>query len=165
MNTTRLAVPSRPSATLFNARPCRPVRRRHAMTFALALSLSVSSAQYSIDWFKIAGGGGTSTGVVFSVTSTIGQFDPGVTMTNGAYSLSVWALPAVVQTADVPTLHVTNAAAGFATIWWTPPTPSFVLQSADSLSPTNWVNAPSGTNNPASVPATLPTRFYRLVKP
>ena len=30
---------------------------------------------------------------------------------------------------------------------------------------TNWVNAPSGTNHPATVPATLPARFYRLLKP
>lgn len=57
------------------------------------------------------------------------------------------------------------AAPGFATIWWIPATPDFTLQSTDSLSPTNWVSAPSGTNNPATVPATLPARFYRLFKP
>ena len=110
--------------------------------------LSTARAQtYSIDWFKIAGGGGTST--------------------NGVYAVSggFWALPNLVPTPGTPTLHVTSAAPGFATIWWTPPTPGFTLQSTDSLSPTNWVNAPSGTNNPATVPATLPTRFYRLYKP
>jgi len=48
--------------------------------------------------------------------------------------------------------------------WWTPSTPGYTLQSTDSLSPTNWVNAPSGTNNPATVPATLPAGFYRLIK-
>ena len=46
-----------------------------------------------------------------------------------------------------------------------PTTPGFVLQSTDGLAPTNWVNAPSGTSNPATVPATLPARFYRLFKP
>jgi hypothetical protein len=51
------------------------------------------------------------------------------------------------------------------TLSLTPPTPGLVLQSTDSLSPTNWVNAPSGTNNPATVPASLPARFYRLFKP
>lgn len=63
---------------------------------------------------------------------------------------------------------VTNtgvAAPGFATIRWTPPTPGFTLQSTDNFSPTNWINAPSGTNNPAIVPAPLPARFYRLFKP
>ena len=39
------------------------------------------------------------------------------------------------------------------------------LQFTASLSPTNWVNAPSGTDNPATVPVTLPIRFYRLFKP
>ncbi len=43
--------------------------------------------------------------------------------------------------------------------------PGFTLQSTHSLLPTNWMHTPSGTNNPAIVPATLPTRFYRLLKP
>ena len=86
-------------------------------------------------------------------------------MTNGPCSLvgGFWALPTLAQKPGAPTLHITNAAPGFATIWWTPPTPGFTLQSTDSLSPTNWVNAPSGTNNPATGPATLATRFYRAV--
>jgi hypothetical protein len=46
-----------------------------------------------------------------------------------------------------------------------PRSPDLTLQSTDSLSPTNWVNAASGTNNPATVPATLPARFYRLNQP
>ncbi len=62
------------------------------------------------------------------------------------------------------TLHIINAAPVLATVWRKPPRPSFALQSTDSPSPTNWVNAPSGTNNPATVPATLPARFYRLAK-
>ena len=87
-------------------------------------------------------------------------------MTDGPYSLigGLWALPTLVQTPGAPTLHITNAALGFGTIWWTPATPGFVLQSTDSLSPANWINAPSGTNNPAIVPATVPARFYRLCK-
>jgi hypothetical protein len=70
---------------------------------------------------------------------------------------------ALVFPGGVTRLATTNpiGAPGFATIWWTPPTPGLVLQSTDSLSPTNWTNAPSGTNNPA----TLPARCYRLFKP
>jgi hypothetical protein len=75
-----------------------------------------------------------------------------------------WVLPTLVQTPDAPTLHIANGDPGFATIWWTPPTPGFTLQSTDSLSPTNWFNAPSGTNNPTPIPATVPARFYRLIK-
>ncbi len=63
-------------------------------------------------------------------------------MTNGPFSLTggFWAL--LLQAPGGLTLHITNAASGFATR----------------------VDAPSGTNNPATVPATLPTRFYRLFK-
>jgi hypothetical protein len=122
---------------------------------------------YSIDWHTIDGGGGTSTGSVYSVTGTIGQPDAGGPMTNGQYSVTggFWALPTAVQTPNAPTLTIFPSTPGSATISWTPNTPGFVLQETLSLSPTNWVNALSGTNNPIVVPATLPTKFYRLFKP
>ena len=140
--------------------------KQTVISLSLGLMASAALAQYNLDWFKIAGGGGTSTGGVFCVSGTIGQSDAGGPMTNGQYSVTggFWALPVLVQTPDAPTLFLTNVAPGFVTIWWTPPTPGFTLQSTESLSPTNWVNAPSGTNNPATIPATLPARFYRLFK-
>ena len=46
-----------------------------AATFAMLLGASAQS--YSIDWYKVSGGGGTSTGGVFSVSGTIGQPDAG----------------------------------------------------------------------------------------
>ena len=136
------------------------------LSLFLGLTATAALAQYSLDWYKIAGGGGTSTGGVFCVSGTIGQPDAGGPMTNGQYSVigGFWALPMLVQTPDAPTLFLTNAAPGFVSLWWTPPTPGFMLQSTESLSPTNWVDAPSGTNNPATVQATLPARFYRLFK-
>jgi hypothetical protein len=132
----------------------------------LAAVVIAHAQSYSIDWFKIAGGGGPSTSSVYSLSGTIGQPDAGGPMTNGPYSLvgGFWVLPIAVQTPGAPTLHITNAAPGIATIWWAPSAPGFTLQLTDRLSPTNWVNAPSGTNNPASVSATLPARFYRLLK-
>ena len=39
----------------------------------LALQSSAFAQTYSIDWYKVAGGGGTSTGGVYSVSGTIGQ--------------------------------------------------------------------------------------------
>ena len=51
------------------------------------MSANVAYAQtYSIDWSTIDGGGGTSTGGVYSVSGTIGQPDAGGPMTNGQYS-------------------------------------------------------------------------------
>ena len=167
MRPLRPVAASRQSAAPFGNSHRRFPKHRYAVVFAFAFSLISALAQYSVDWFKIAGGGGTSTGGVFSVSGTIGQPDAGGVLTNGPYALTggFWALPELVQTPDAPTLHVTNAAPGFATIWWTPSTPGLVLQSSDSLSPPNWGNAPSGTNNPTTVPATLPARFFRLFRP
>jgi hypothetical protein len=39
------------------------------------------------------------------------------------------------------------------------------LQESLSLSPANWTNSPSGATNPTTGPATLQTKFYRLLKP
>ena len=130
-------------------------------------ALANRAQTYSIDWHKVAGGGGASSNGQYAVSGTIGQPDASRTMTGGSYSLigGFWSLFSVVQTPGAPTLQITNAAPGFATIWWTPPTPGFTLQSTDSLSPTNWVNAPTGPTNPATVPVTLPAKFYRLFKP
>ena len=140
------------------------------LLFTLILSASVltASAQtYSIDWFKIAGGGGTSTGGVYSVSGTIGQPDAGGPMTNGQYSITggFWVLPTAVQGTNAPMLTIIPAGGGQAAISWTPATPGFVLQETWALSPANWTNSPSGTTNPIVVPATVPSKFYRLSKP
>ncbi len=137
-------------------------------TLVLCATAGAANAQsYAIDWFTIDGGGGTSTGDVYSVSGTIGQPDAGGPMTNGPYAVTggFWALPGVVQTAGAPTLAIVPAAPGFALLSWTPNMPGFVLQETLRLSPTNWVSAASGATNPVTVPATLATRFYRLLKP
>ena len=132
------------------------------------LGVSTARAQYSIDWFKIAGGGGTSTGGVYAVSGTVGQPDAGEPLTNGQYSVTggFWALPTVVQTAGAPTLTIAHGPlSGQAAISWTPNTPGFVLQQSGSLSPGNWTDSASGATNPIVVPGTGPAKFYRLLKP
>jgi hypothetical protein len=81
---------------------------------------SVNYAQsYSIDWYKISGGGGTSTGGVYSVNGTIGQPDAGGPMTGGSYSLTggFWALISVAQTPGAPTLYISHSG-NAVTIYW-----------------------------------------------
>ena len=51
---------------------------RPAMLLLLGLLPFAASAQYRIDWHTIDGGGGTSTGGVYSLTGTIGQPDADV---------------------------------------------------------------------------------------
>ena len=133
----------------------------------LLLALPRLDAQsYTIDWSTIDGGGGTSTGGVYAVSGTIGQPDAGA-MTGGQYFLigGFWGLYAV-QTPGAPLLSIVPATPGWARISWTPTnSPGFVLQLTPSLTPPAWIDAPSGATNSVVVPATLPARFYRLLKP
>jgi hypothetical protein len=133
----------------------------------LFLSSHAYAQSYSIGWFTIDGGGGTSTGGVYSVSETIGQPDAGGPMTNGQYSVigGFWTLPTAIQVTGAPTLTIVPAAPGQATLSWAPNTPGFVLQETWVLSPANWTNSVSGTANPITVPAVVPTKFYRLFKP
>lgn len=64
-----------------------------------------------------------------------------------------------------PVLAIVRAPTGEATISWSPATTGFVLQETWSLSSPNWTNSPSGSTNPATVPATMSTKFYRLFHP
>lgn len=136
--------------------------RSFVASLALVVFAIIGHAQnYAIPWHTLDGGG------VFSVCGTLGQPDAGGPMSGGHFSVTggFWALPQVVQTPDAPTLTVTPASPGFATLSWTPATPGFVLQETVSLSPPNWTNAPSGATHPVTVPATFPTKFFRLFNP
>jgi hypothetical protein len=133
----------------------------------LSLPTPARAQSYSIDWFTIDGGGGTSTGGVYAVSGTIGQPDASQqTMTGGNYLLTggFWSLIAV-QTPGAPLLTIVPFAPGQATVSWSPNTPGFVLQESLSLSPPAWTNSPSGPTNPITVPATLPAKFFRLFTP
>jgi hypothetical protein len=139
----------------------------------LVLTVCLGNAQnYSIDWFTIDGGGGTSTGGVYSVTGTIGQTDPG-TQSGGQFSLTggFWSLPAVVQTPGGPRLNITLTPTNTAIISWPSPSIDFVLQqTSDSLVSLNWSNvgivpADNGTIKYVVVAGPTGSRFYRLFKP
>ena len=135
--------------------------------FALLLPLAVNAQNYSLDWHTIDGGGGTSTGGVYTVRGTIGQPDANVQqMAGGNYALSggFWSIFAV-QMAGAPALTIVPDSPGFARVFWTPATPGYVLQEALVLSPPAWTNSPSGATNPIVVPAVGPTKYYRLKKP
>jgi len=137
-------------------------------TLAMLASASVSGAQnYSVSWFKIAGGGGASTNGPYSLSGTIGQYDAGGPMTNGQYSVTggFWALPTAVQVGGAPTLKIVPVGPGQVTISWSPNAPGYWLQETLSLSPTNWIASASGSTNPVTVPTTLPAKYYRLFKP
>jgi hypothetical protein len=137
----------------------------------LAGSQAALQAQsYSIDWYKIAGGGGTSTGGAYQVSGTIGQPDAGA-MSGGNYSLTggFWSLIAVVQTAGLPTLTVTHSGNGIIVSWPSAST-GFVLQQNGNLATGSWTPAngftvsDDGTNKSITITSPTGNLFFRLSK-
>ena len=87
-----------------------------------------TGGNYDLSWFTIDGGGGTSTGGVYSVSGTIGQPDAGGPMSGGNYSLTggFWSLISVVQAAGLPNLRITHSGNSVVVSW--PDTGSYTLQ-------------------------------------
>ncbi len=123
-----------------------------------------SGQSYSVDWYKISGGGGTSTGSVYTVTGTIGQPDAGGAMTGGNYSLSggFWSLYAV-QTPGAPLLTIISHAGNQAVISWDPSVSGWTLQTNNNLATGSWGNyAGTIVNNTTTNSPTRGNLFFRL---
>ena len=130
------------------------------------------SQSYFVDWYKIAGGGGTSTGGVYQVSGTIGQPDASGAMSGGNYSVTggFWSLINVVQTPGLPNLLIVPNGANSVKILW-PNTGSYTLQQNGNLATTNtWVTSGFAITNGYGtnfVTITPPTGnlFFRLKNP
>ena len=128
------------------------------------------SQQYSIEWYKVSGGGSTSAGGVFTVSGTIGQPDAGGPMTGGNFSLTggFWSLYAV-QTPGAPVLSIKLTTTNTAQVYWASPSTGYNLQVNTNLATANWV-APAesvtdnGTIKYIIVNPPSGKRFYRLNK-
>jgi len=139
----------------------------------LCVPLTASAQNYSIDWFTIDGGGGTSSGGSYSVSGTIGQPDAGVS-SGGNYTLvgGFWGIIAAVPMPGSPELFITrDLVSGAVTVQWPNPSTGFALQeNADLNNPVGWANVSAtpvlvGTNRTVTVPSPLGNRFYRLRNP
>ena len=133
--------------------------------FVLGAQAQIS---YSIDWFKVSGGGGTSTGGVYSVSGTIGQPDASGAVTGGNYSLTggFWSLFAV-QTPGAPVLSIQLTSTNTAIVYWPSPSTGFNLQVSTNLVTTNWVTAAETVSDNGSIRFILVNPhtgncFYRL---
>jgi hypothetical protein len=140
---------------------------------ALLLPAAASAQSYSIDWYKISGGGGmNSTGGVYSVSGTIGQHDAGGPMTGGNYSVTggFWALYAV-QTPGAPLLSIVRTTTNTVAVFWPSPSTGWTLQqNTNGIATVNWSNAPGtiqddGTTKTLIVNPPTGNRFYRLKSP
>lgn len=128
-----------------------------------AAQIALRAQQYSIDWYKIAGGGGTSTGGGFSVTGTIGQPDASGAMTGGNYSLTggFWSLYAV-QTPGAPLLTITFVG-NQAVVSWDSSITGWTLQTNDNLTTPTWGNFLGNVvNNSVTNSPSKGNVFFRL---
>jgi hypothetical protein len=132
----------------------------------LPFSFRASAQSYSINWYKVAGGGGTSTNGQYAISGTIGQHDASTAMSGGNYSLTggFWSLYAV-QTPGAPILTITYAN-NQAIVSWSPSVTGWTLQTNSNIGTTNWVNF-SGTvvNNTVTNSPPKGMLFFRLVHP
>jgi hypothetical protein len=136
------------------------------MLFVLAANSA--RAQYSISWYKIAGGGGTSSNGQYVVSGTIGQHDAGGPLTGQGYSLTggFWSLISVVQTVGSPALIVTHSGNNV-TVSWPSPSAGFVLQQISDLTKTNWATSgysifDDGTTKSITIASPTGNLFFRL---
>jgi hypothetical protein len=125
-------------------------------------------AQYSIDWFTVDGGGGTSSVGLYEISGSIGQPDAGsVGAGNYVIEGGFWTDLEAVPEPGPPGLAIELVSPGSALITWPAPSTSYVLQQNTSLTTTNWVAV---TNPPIvvhgemqiTVSPTVGNRYYRL---
>jgi len=134
------------------------------------LAVRATAQIYSIDKFTIDGGGGTSTGGVYSVSGTIGQPDASGPLSGGTYTLvgGFWALPGAVQTPGAPLLSVESLGGNNVRVFWPLPATGFVLDQSLTVtgawSQVAFPYATNATHISVTVPA-VGSKFHRLRKP
>ena len=144
--------------------------KRVVVCFCALLPAACLASPYLIDWYKVAGGGGTSTGGSYSVSGTIGQHDAGARMTGGNYSLTggFWALITVTQTPGAPTLYVSHAGSAV-TVYWQAVSGWSLQQNNNLALPAGWSVNSSWTNsngtNYLNVTSPAGNLFFRLSNP
>ena len=143
---------------------------KNLLFLLLLLAVVEAGAQpYSVDWHKIAGGGGTSTGGTYQVSGTIGQPEAGGALSGGHYSVTggFWSLISVVQMPGVPNLIIVHNGPNSVKILW-PATGTYTLQQNSNLTvPTGWTTSGFAITNGfgtnfCTITAPVGKLFFRL---
>ena len=142
------------------------------MSFLLALHSRDAKAQaFELDRFTIDGGGGTSTGIVYAVSGTIGQPDASGALIGGGFTLvgGFWDMSSVVQTPGAPLLRIELMGGGMARIFWPRPGAGYVLDATTTLanqaanSGWNPVSFPYQTNS-TQISVTVPAQGHQAYR-
>jgi hypothetical protein len=149
------------------------MRTKRILSLAALLvgSQALLGQNFTLNWYKVVGGGGASTGGTYQVSGTIGQPDASGAMSGGQYSVTggFWSLFAV-QTPGAPYLWVMRTATNTVCVWWAVSSTSWQLQATTNLVPTGsvWTGRAYVTNGANCVYIESPpsgNRFYRLYNP
>jgi hypothetical protein len=139
--------------------------------FILSLAMTTRGQTYSIDWFTIDGGGGTSSGGAYSLSGTIGQPDAG-RMSGGNFTLEggFWGIIAAVQTQGSPFLRIFLTTTNTVVVAWPTAATGFSLEQNGNVAAPGWVtvtNTPSvvGSEYQLTVNPPIGNKFYRLRSP
>ena len=137
---------------------------------SLAGSTADAPTNYSVDWFTLDGGGGTSTNGQFVVSGTVGQSDAG-RLTGDGFSVEggFWGVLLVVHTPGAPSLFIRMVGNDAAVVSWPLPATGWNLQQSTHLAQSNWTTPPEtvcddGTNKFILIKPVGANRFFRLWK-
>ena len=139
------------------------------LVFAFASALLATAQNYSVGWFTVDGGGGTSAGGVYSVSGTVGQPDPGPLLTGGHFTVAggFWVFE------DAPQLRIRQDGLNVIISWPNPSTGYILQQTTQLASPPGaivWTDVAlvptvDGLEKSVTTPASTGHRFFRLKRP
>ena len=132
-----------------------------------------AGAQTNITWQTADGGGGLSTGGIYSLDGTIGQPDGNDAVQGGVYEVQggFWALIQLVQTAGAPALRMVGISSASVTLAWpVAGAEGFQLQRSSSLVDSGWIGVPGtpvvvGAEYHLTTEPVVVKHYYRLHKP
>ena len=138
--------------------------------FLLAATAASGQPSYTIDWWKIAGGGGLSTGGTYTAGGSIGQSDVAAA-SGGNFTVvsGFWGMVATVQTSNAPLLSMTRTITNTIMLSWPSASPGWGPRHTFDLGTANWVTPPEavgddGTNRFIIIGPPAGNRFFRLSK-
>ncbi len=141
----------------------------------LAGVVEIPAQNFSLPWFTLDGGGGSSAGGPYAVHGTIGQPDAG-SASGGSFTVQggFWGVYSVAPTPEAPMLFIESVPGRQVRLSWSLPAAGFQLeQAAAAMSPaanTAWTlvaAAPqtNGVNVSVITPAAAGHRLFRLRRP
>ena len=133
------------------------------------LTQAAKGDDFSIDWFVVGGGGGTSGNGTYAVSGTIGQPATGGSLSGGAYTVTggFWAVDTIgVTVPSPPSLQLATGPNGIH-LYWPATTTGFVLERSVGSASGPWTPVNAGVSNDGTflgvdLAPSLSAAFFRL---